>query len=143
MPETIREIYNNIYNIIFNSANNMLGQKIDRNVCANLENQIIYRIKYSYPQFDFKLNLIWDELNHSLNPQFELSNKYFPIMNTKNYQSHDFIDCSEGFLPGYNSSKFLANVLKCQKCNIKITESGSPIDEDLNCQEMIIKNIIE
>lgn len=143
MHESIREIYTNIYNLIFNSVNGFIGQKFNKNICANLENQIIYTIKYNYPQFDFKFSLYWDEYKLSLNPNFELSSKYFPIMKTENYISHNFIDCPDGILPGQNYNKYLANVLKCQKCNIKITESGNPIDEDLNCTDYIIKNIIE
>jgi hypothetical protein len=143
MRETIREIYTNIHSLIFNSVNGFIGQKFDKHLCAHLENQIIYTIKYQYPQFDFNFSLHWDEYNYSLNPKFELSSKYFPIMKTENYITHDFIDCPEGILLGQSYNKYLANVLKCQKCNIKITDSGNPIDEDLNCAEMIIKNIIE
>lgn len=143
MSETIREIYNNIHNLILNSVNGFIGQKFDKNLCAHVENQIIYNIKYQYPQFNFDFSLNWDEYNRSLNPIFNLTSHHFPIMLTENFITHDFIDCHEGILPYYGYSKYLANVLKCQKCNIKITDSGNPIDEDLNCSDYIIKNIIE
>ena len=135
MSETIKETYKNIETIILNSVNNLLFNKVDLNLIKYTEYNIFKHIHYIYPNYDFTFTLNYDEFRNCLNPNFSLSAKYFKSMITENFITHNFIDSGELF--------YRESTLKCQNCNILITDSGKPIDGDYSCEEWIIKNIIE
>lgn len=140
MVESIKEIYANIYKTINFTLNNHIGSKMDQNTLKFIENNIIYSVKNYYPFIKLSLDLTFDQYSHSLNSNINVTSDYFPIMDFKNYHSHSWIDCD----PEESSFYFYKEkTMKCRNCNMEITESGSPIDEDLSCEEWIIKNIIE
>lgn len=136
MPESIKQTYENIYNLIYNSVTPLIGNFFDINRIKYIESNIINIIKNYYPYYEFDFSLNWNEYNHSLNPNFNLSSKYFKFMVSSNYKTHNFIESAV-------DAFYSEDVLKCQKCNILITLSGKPIDGDYSCDEWIIKNIIE
>ena len=57
------------------------------------------------------------------------------MMRAENYFTHKFEFSEETY--------YKESLLVCQKCAIKITQKGHLFNDDLSCDEYIIKNILE
>ncbi|SRR6266581_6878031 len=144
MAESIKQIYTNIETMVFSILNNYVGGIFNENMCKSVEYNLLNNIKNYYPFLDIKINLNFNNYSQSLNTNIKIDSSGFPLMSHNNYKTHKFIEVVESNLRDYNyNSYYDLYELKCQLCNIKITESGSPIDGDFSCNEWIIKNIIE
>lgn len=140
MAQSIKEIYNHIQQLSNNYCKNHLGTFINSSLLKSINHNIAYIIRQNYPMLNPIINVELD--NYHLNINIEIQCNSFPLMSFNNYYSHDFIEDNSYQTTGRNFY-FPYIILKCQKCNIKITESGSPIDADMSCNDWIIKNLIE
>lgn len=142
MVESIKDIYNHIENLSYTSLNNYIGSLITPDILKYIEYNLIQNIFNYYPMLEISLNLTLNGNNVTSN--IKIQSNSFPIMSHNNYKTHNFVEKYIENFEEYNySSYYNVFTLKCQTCNISITESGSPIDGDFSCNEWIIKNIIE
>lgn len=137
MPETIKEIYDNVTLLFNHIANNFIGQPYDINICRHLKYSIDNALRQQYPYYTFNSNVYFDahsrELMIDLNPDL----KSFPKIGYKNYHTHNFIKVEK------ENTYFVFPVMECRDCKITISESGNLIDGDFSCGEFIIKTALE
>lgn len=144
MTESIKQIYLNIETISSNYLNGFVGQAFNKNLLKSIDYNLSNTIRSHYPNLNIQLNLSYNEYDHILNSNIKINTAGFPLMSCNNYKSHNFIIFEDADLDQYNYKSYYGVVeLKCQSCNILITESGTPIDGDYSCNEWLIKNIIE
>lgn len=134
MAESIKQIYTNIETLVSNLLNCYIGGAINNNIIKGLEYSLLNKLKNYYPTLDIILNISFN--NYLLNTNIQINSNSFQLMSFNNYKSHNFLALDL-------NTYYEITELKCQTCNIIITESGIPIDGDYSCNEWLIKNIIE
>lgn len=137
MPDTIKEIYDQI-TILFNTiSNSFIGQKYDKNIIPSIKYSIDNALQYKYPYYKFNIKISFDEYTKSIGIDLDPDLSTFPKINYKNYHTHNFIKVEK------EDTYYMFPVMKCKTCNITISENGNLIDGDFSCSEYVIKNLLE
>ena len=137
MSETIHEIYSNVTILFNNIANNFIGGIFNNSTIKHIEYTLAHALIAKYPYYNFNPKVKWNSIDNSiyvnLNPDFNT----FPSISYKNYHTHDFIEVS------IENTYFINPLLKCNKCKLLISSSGTLIDGDYSCNEYLIKKMLE
>lgn len=137
MSETIKEIYNSITILFKNLASNFIGGKFNNSMLKHLEYSLNNALIAKYPYYKFNPKIEWNHIDGEifvdLNPDFNT----FPGIGYKNYHTHDFVSIE------IENTYFINPLLKCNKCKLLISSSGTLIDGDYSCNEFLIKKMLE
>lgn len=137
MPETIKEIYDNVTILFNNIANNFIGSSLNNYTLKNIEYNVNGALIAKYPYYKFDIKIHFNQLTHTLSIDLNPDFSTFPKISYKNYHTHNFIEIKK------DEHYFISPILKCSDCQLQISETGALLDGDFSCDEFKIKKLLE